>query len=34
MVLLGTRAERMGNPRFGAANEVVTEGGKILERAK
>jgi quercetin dioxygenase-like cupin family protein len=34
MILLGSRAEKAGNPRFGAKNEVVTEGGKIQENAK
>lgn len=33
MILLGSRAEKMGNPRFGKKNEVVTEGGKIPEKA-
>lgn len=33
MILLGSRAEKAGNPRFGKKNEVVTEGGKIPENA-
>ena len=34
MILLGSRAEKAGNPRFGKKNEVVTEGGKIPESAE
>ena len=30
MILLGSRAEKAGNPRFGAKDEVVTEGGKLM----
>ena len=30
MILLGSRAEKARNPRFGAKNEVVTEGGKLM----
>jgi quercetin dioxygenase-like cupin family protein len=33
MILLGSRAEKAGNPRFSEKNELVTEGGKIPEQA-
>lgn len=33
MILLGSRAEKAGNPRFGSKNEVVTEGGKLMPDA-
>ena len=33
MILLGSRAEKAGNPRFSEKNELVTEGGKIREKA-